>query len=202
MLVGYYFLSFTWGFLMSFIGLFVILGSCVITKTKPKRFGLCYYNRIGEWWGGAEWGAGFICDKTCKKSTFAHEHGHGLQNIILGPFMPFVVCIPSAVRYWLYEFNDKNKKNMYLMLFSVISILFFFIPMLIGIFCNCIPVIIVFGVLLFYAVILVVWLLFIEAPKYKDGKEPLYDSIWFEGCATRWGTKFMEKYFPEDIYDK
>ena len=200
MMIGFYFLSFTWGFIMSFIGLFVVLGSCLITKTKPKRFGLAYYNRIGRNWGGAEWGAGFIVDETCSKSTFCHEHGHGLQNIILGPFTPFVVSIPSAVRYWMYECNTDKDKIKFLSIFCSLFALVFFIPMMIGIFVSCLPVIIVFGILFLYAIILIIWLVFFEAPKHQGKKHPDYDSIWFEGDATRRGTAFMEKYFPEEIY--
>ena len=185
---------------MSFIGLFVVLGSCLITKTKPKRFGLAYYNRIGERWGGAEWGAGFICDKTCSKSTFCHEHGHGLQNIIFGPLTPFVICIPSAVRYWLFDCDTDKDKIKFLSIFCSLFSLAFFVPMMIGIFTSCLPVIIVFGILFLYAIILIVWLVFFEAPKHKGRLHPDYDSIWFEGDATRRGTAFMEKYFPEEIY--
>ena len=34
-----------------------------------------------------------------------------IQNAILGPFMPFVVGIPSAIRYWYRElkYNRKGK---------------------------------------------------------------------------------------------
>ena len=200
MMIGFYSLSFTWGFIMSFIGLFVVLGSCLITKTKPKRFGLCAYNIIGEHWGGSNWGFGFISDKRSPKSTYCHEHGHGLQNIIFGPLMPFVVCIPSAVRYGLFDCDTDKDKIKFLSIFCSLFALAFFIPMMIGIFTSCLPVIIVFGILFLYAIILIVWLVFFEAPKHKGRLHPDYDSIWFEGDATRRGTAFMEKYFPEEIY--
>ena len=35
------------------------------------------------------------------------------------------------------------------------------------------------------------WLLNIEIPKYDD-RAPEYDSIWFEGGATKTGTKFVD----------
>ena len=38
-----------------------------------------------------------------------HECGHGIQNCIWGPLMIFVVCIPSATRYWYREFKYHRK---------------------------------------------------------------------------------------------
>ena len=40
---------------------------------------------------------------TCKDASLAlkaHEHGHSIQNCYYGPFMPFLVNIPSSSRYW------------------------------------------------------------------------------------------------------
>lgn len=39
----------------------------------------------------------------------AHEAGHGLQNIVWGFLFPFVVCIPSAIRYWYRELKYHRK---------------------------------------------------------------------------------------------
>ena len=39
-----------------------------------------------------------------------HESGHGIQNLLFGPLMPFVVSIPSAIRYWYREYLMKVKK--------------------------------------------------------------------------------------------
>lgn len=60
--------------------------------------------------------------------------GHAIQNIILGVFMPFVVCIPSAVRYWWREWVKHRGRSATL---------------------------------------------------------PPYDSIWFEGWASRLGEKYF-----------
>lgn len=94
----FYILSFTWGGLMSFIGLLVLLFTLPFGK-----FGVYHgriYKRIGKNWGGLELGCFFLCDETAPESTLAHEAGHGLQNCLWGPLMPFVICIPSATRYW------------------------------------------------------------------------------------------------------
>ena len=36
-------------------------------------------------------------------SVVPHEYGHSIQNLWWGWLMPFVICIPSAVRYWYRE---------------------------------------------------------------------------------------------------
>ena len=110
----------------------------LIAGYKPRRFGWCLYFDIGKNWGGLELGVFFL---KCKNGTYplmCHEHGHALQNTLFGVFMPFVVCIPSAVRYWYREYLQRIK-----------------------------------GV--------------------KHSELPDYDSIWFEGQATRIGEKFMQR---------
>ena len=48
-----------------------------------------------------------------------------------------------------------------------------------------------------YIIILGIWLIFIETPKYKPGKPYVeYDDFWVEGDATRRGIAFMGKYYP------
>ena len=37
-----------------------------------------------------------------------HEFGHTFQNCLLGPLFPFMVAIPSAIRYWLREIFPKK----------------------------------------------------------------------------------------------
>lgn len=42
----------------------------------------------------------FLKDSRESLSLMKHEQGHGLQNIYWGVLMPFVITIPSAIRYW------------------------------------------------------------------------------------------------------
>jgi hypothetical protein len=130
----FYLLSFTWGLPMTLVGCVV---SFVLLSLgyKPKKYGYCWYFEIGNNWGGLELGVCFLTDTTPTVDTKNHEHGHAFQNCFFGPLMPFVVSIPSAIRYWYREFK------------------------------YC-----------------------------KKGKTPPtdYDSIWFEGDASRRGTKFIE----------
>lgn len=130
----FYLLSFTWGLPMTLIGLIVAL-VLVITGHKPKKHGYCLHFEIGDNWGGVNLGIIFITDKTSDDDTKNHEHGHAFQNCYWGLLFPFVIAIPSVVRYWYREFKY-----------------------------------------------------------YKKGKTPTtdYDSIWFEGDATKRGTEFIE----------
>ena len=129
----FYIASFTWGIIMSLIGGIVILISLPFRRVKVWHGRA--YAIWGKGWGGLELGCFFICGEDCQSEyLLAHESGHGLQNIILGPLMPFLVCIPSAIRYWYRELRF-NRKGL--------------------------------------------------TPPTS------YDSIWFEGWATKWGYRFI-----------
>lgn len=95
----FWLLSWTWGMLMTLYGAFVAIG-LLLTKHKPYRFHYFLCFETGKNWGGMEAGAFIIVNKGASQSLKAHEAGHGLQNIIFGPLMPFLVSIPSAIRYW------------------------------------------------------------------------------------------------------
>lgn len=131
--IFFWVLSLTWGLPMTLFGAvcaFVML----ITGHKPHRFHYLVYFEVGEGWGGFEAGGFFFVNKSSSQHIKRHESGHGLQNILLGVFMPFLVSIPSMVRYWYREILVRTGKKCYHDL-------------------------------------------------------PDYDSIWFEGWATRLGEK-------------
>lgn len=110
----FYILSCTWGAIMTAIGLVALL------VTLPfGKFGIYHgriYKRIGKNWGGVELGCFFLCDENAGEHTLAHEAGHGLQNCIWGPLFPFVIAIPSAVRYWYREILRRHNKAKYALL--------------------------------------------------------------------------------------
>ena len=137
--VAFWILSLTWGLPMTLIGALVAL-ALLITGHKPKRFHHFIYFEVGYNWGGVEVGGFFVVDKYASERTKRHEAGHGIQNIILGPLMPFLVSIPSAIRYWYFRYLVASKKKLHSDL-------------------------------------------------------PPYDSIWFEG----WATKLGDKYYKEEV---
>lgn len=134
--IGFYLASFTCGLPMTLVGCIVAL-FLLITGHKPHRFHYFIYFEVGENWGGFECGCFFVMNRGGSLHIKQHESGHGIQNIILGWFMPFVVSIPSAVRYWYREYLVRSGKKKYYEL-------------------------------------------------------PDYDSIWFEGWATRIGEKYFK----------
>lgn len=108
--IGFYFLSFTWGFIMSFIGLIAI--AVLACMGRVHTFHGRLYGTIGKGWGGIALGCFFICGEDCQSDDLrAHETGHGIQNIIWGPLGIFVIFIPSAIRYWYFEFYWRKHKR-------------------------------------------------------------------------------------------
>lgn len=95
----YYILMFTWGLLMSLVGLLVTLVLLIAAQKPYISFGVWKFE-IKESWGGADLGCMYIRDTTSSESVDRHEVGHSYQNCILGPLFPFIVAIPSAIRYW------------------------------------------------------------------------------------------------------
>lgn len=132
----FYILSFTWGLPMSLAGL-LVAGVLMLAGYKPKRFHHLFYFEVGENWGGVELGCFFVVNKNPSLHIKQHEAGHGIQNIVFGPLMPFIVSIPSAIRYWNREYLYRTDRKKYYEL-------------------------------------------------------PDYDSVWFEGQATRLGEKYFE----------
>jgi hypothetical protein len=100
---AFYILSWTWGFLESFIGILILIPFLVTGKVKrfcnrlygvfPKSFG----SRWGFSLGCVFFTSHDCCDQVILK---AHETGHGLQNIFWGPLKLFVISIPSMIRFW------------------------------------------------------------------------------------------------------
>lgn len=104
----FYILSFTWGLPLTLAGL-TVAAVLLCTGKKPKKWGACYYFEIGEHWGGLELGIIFLTNKNPTTYIKNHEHGHAIQNCFFGLFMPFVVCIPSIVRYWYRNIRTRLK---------------------------------------------------------------------------------------------
>lgn len=108
--IGFYLLSFTWGIIMSCVGLLVIAVLACFKHVHVWHGRL--YGVIGRNWGGLELGCFFIVCQTCIDSDHVcgHESGHGLQNCLWGPLFIFVIFLPSAIRYWYRELKY-NRKN-------------------------------------------------------------------------------------------
>lgn len=106
--------SCTWGCLMTLVGAVVALG-CLVTGHKPHLFHQNVYFRFGTGGWGFNAGPFFFLSKDCGESLHMkqHESGHGLQNLIFGPLTPFLVAIPSCIRFWYREWvvSSGRKKS-------------------------------------------------------------------------------------------
>ena len=196
--IGFWLVQCTWGIVMTSIGALVTL-VLIICGRKPKTLGPVVYTTVGDWWGGLELGGFFICCKQSENgtSTRLHEAGHGLQNMIWGPLFPFVIGLPSAARYWVRNFHTQEDKNMFaLCLFFITFALTIGLTAMFGFWLKITWLAIITGALAVYSVILFIWLAGFEIPKYAT-KTPLYDDMWFEGQASRWGEKYFSKYLEK-----
>ena len=101
----YYVLQFTWGLNMNIVGGIVAL-CLLICGRRPVRYGWNYCFELNINWG-MELGIFFVAPKNASEYLKNHEHGHGIQNIYLGPFSIGVVSIPSAIRFWFRELMTK-----------------------------------------------------------------------------------------------
>lgn len=72
---------------------------------------------IGENWGGVTLGIVIVTENTKNAALLNHEFGHALQNCKYGLLMPFIVAIPSAIRYqhrkWRTKHGLVNTKGYY-----------------------------------------------------------------------------------------
>ena len=116
--VLYWIIQLTWGALMTIPGL-LVTGFCILfLKGKVHKNGWSYIVEIGGNWGGLDLGAVALCggyttktpDENWFQHTRRHEFGHSFQNIIWGPLFPFVIALPSAIRYH-YQ-NARSKKGL------------------------------------------------------------------------------------------
>lgn len=191
--IVYWFIQCTWGFIMTFIGACATFG-LIITGHKPKTMGPNVYFEVGENWGGVELGPFFLCSKGSSMHTKYHECGHGLQNLIWGPLMPFLICIPSAARYWLFNFNSPLKRAAYVSLLLLAAVTIFTGGAAAFVLIGGLKILVILcEILRMYFTLLTIWLNVSEVPKFYNNKRPAYDEVWFEGQATRWGAKMYEK---------
>lgn len=188
----YYVLNCTWGILMTGIGAVIAL-ALMVAGHKPKRHAGSIYFNVGKSWGGAELGLFFLTDETDTESVKDHEFGHSLQNCLWGPLMPFVVCLPSAARYWLREFNTRQKKENFTLSLMTISCCLVVALSFIAICFQLEWLLWIMMFVFFYTAYVTYWMLNTEIPKYDKNTVP-YDAVWFEGQATEWGTKIAKEW--------
>ena len=185
-------LSLTWGLPMTLVG----AAAALFLRWKayiPTRFGPCWVFTVGEGWGGVNLGPVVLVSKTAKNYTIYHEIGHCLQNCVWGPLFPFVIAIPSVVRYWLREQKTFKNKVKFATTINFILLPIATLLLLMSLEIIVVPawLLIMLGLITLYLDIIMVWL-DRELRKYITPPYPSYDDIWFEGQATKWGINIME----------
>ncbi len=190
---GYWLVSLTWGGVMTWTGAFIAL-VMLLSRHAPQKLGPNVYFEVGLGWGGMEYGAFFFVSKDAGEETRLHEAGHGIQNLVLGPLMPFLVCIPSALRYWMRRCKTLAGKRVFsgavCLLLALLGAAGMVAAAMLGLSGGIWAL---FGVGLFlvlYAAALCVWMQAFEIPKYRYGAYVSYDGIWFEASATRLGEQY------------
>jgi hypothetical protein len=131
-------LNHTWGFLMTLIG-YVVRIVLAFGKVQGHDLGVARFYVVGRNWGGVSLGTTILVSEDSDEDTIAHELGHTIQNARWGLLFPFVIAIPSAIRYWYRRY-------------------------LIG------------------------------SGKKEWWELPDYDSVWFEGQATKLGESFLKNH--------
>ena len=189
--IGFWFLSFTWGIIMTALGLLITVALIVIEK-QPKTFHHYVRIEIGKSWGGFNMGPFIVTSENPTLYTKQHEAGHGIQNIMFGPLMPFIVSIPSAIRYWFRE--QRTQKGKYIFCSILLSIfliigLAFLIP---GAVTVTIWSIVIGSIIVAYTICLACWLFIKELPQYANNVNVNYYSVFFEGQASQLGHKYFE----------
>lgn len=104
----FYLISFTWGLPASIIG-FLITFSLWVTGHRSYVWNYCIVTPIGKNWGGMSIGPFIFTDNSPTEHILQHEHGHSIQNLMLGPLWLFIVGIPSGIRYQYREVYIYNK---------------------------------------------------------------------------------------------
>ena len=103
----FYILQWTWGIIMNIIGSFIFLYA-LIAKWEIKKYRNAIALYCPKRFGAINFGMFLVIGKGNEKSL-PHEYGHGIQNLIWGPLMPFVISIPSAIRFWYRKIKYTNK---------------------------------------------------------------------------------------------
>ena len=112
----YYLLHCTWGIIMTIIagltaGVLYVVNLFTKNMTFKPYHGVLEI-RLGKNWGGCDLGLVYLRDTTSNESVSKHELGHSYQ-VWLGIFFPFVVAIPSAIRWWIRRLQPNKPHKPY-----------------------------------------------------------------------------------------
>ena len=105
----FYLIQFTWGLTVNLVGLLVFL--CCRIRFPSKRFCNSVVTCLPGNLGGLSLGIFIFLSTPCaaeNSGLCAHEYGHTVQCLFLGPLYWLVVAIPSVI--WRCFFGGYRKK--------------------------------------------------------------------------------------------
>ena len=100
----YLLIQLTWGLPLNVVGAIVYLFFVKLFKFETRQFRnmLCV---IVPWnFGGLNLGM-FAILSDVNRQLAMHEYGHSIQNLYWGWLTPFVITLPSSIRYWYREYK-------------------------------------------------------------------------------------------------
>lgn len=107
----FWILSLTWGIPMTIVG-FVVALFLLFTGHKPEWFGyMLHFTVKSENGWGLSLGPVIVTTSDCADDIdlLSHECGHSsYQMFWFGWLFPFIVAIPSAIRFWHRYYLMKN----------------------------------------------------------------------------------------------
>lgn len=103
----YVLLQFTWGILQNLAGLVMFL-VCKMLGCKSKKYKNAVATKWNNKYGSVSLGMFLFVTNDEDETLLAHEYGHSLQSIFLGPLFFFVIGIPSIC--WA-AFGDGYRKK-------------------------------------------------------------------------------------------
>ena len=103
----YVLLQFTWGILQNLAGLVMFL-ACKMLGCKSKKYKNAVVTKWNNKYGSVSLGMFWFVTDDEDETLVAHEYGHSLQSLFLGPLFFFVIGIPSIC--WA-AFGDNYRKK-------------------------------------------------------------------------------------------
>lgn len=103
----FYLLQFTWGLSVNIVGLFVFL--CCRNHFRSEPFCNSIVTYLPGDRGGLSLGIFIFLSTHDTRRLRAHEYGHTVQCLFLGPLYWIVVMVPSAI--WYHLFGGYRKKH-------------------------------------------------------------------------------------------
>ena len=187
--ICFYFLSFTWGIILSTVGCVVAM-CLLITRHRPHLFYHNIYFEAGDNWEGINLGAFFIISKNSTLQDKQRLSGYGIQNIILGVVTPVIITIPYVLMCLLRKFKTYESKRVFAIILFLVTEAVVMGMCTLGFFIN-VDLMHVFCCIIIYILPLFIWFLARELPKYQR-EDVQYERSLVENVAIKLGTKFYK----------